>query len=148
MPTLLARHRLPPHPPWGGRGYPLGIPHCTLAPFAPSRHFLQKKDDFSDDFSCAHTVFALLCTHEFDDWRSVRHRRPRHRRARRVLHRRERPHPRRFRGTRLRRSRRRLAHVPRRRGAGWVPVVKVKSRKGFFLTWVLPPLPPLGGAGG
>jgi hypothetical protein len=27
-------------------------------------------------------------------------------------------------------------------------VVKVKSRKGFFLTWVLPPLPPLGGAGG
>jgi len=28
-------------------------------------------------------------------------------------------------------------------------VVKVKSRKGFFLTWVLPsPLPPLGGQGG
>ncbi len=51
----------------GGGGHPLGMTHCTLAPFTLSRHFLQKKDDFLDDFSCADTVSTLLCTHEFND---------------------------------------------------------------------------------
>ena len=69
MPTPLGTIVAPP-PPQGGEGgwgYPLGIPHCTLAPFTLSRHFLQKKDDFLDDFSCADTVSTLLCTHEFND---------------------------------------------------------------------------------
>jgi len=51
----------------GGGGHPLGMTHYTLAPFTLSRHFLQKKDDFLDDFSCADTVSTLLCTHEFND---------------------------------------------------------------------------------